>query len=91
MTHMTKEFSLVLLGAGLLTAGGFLYPEENLERHAQDAAARQVGGNRASRSHVHFYPIFLGRTGTVPGRVAASPTISRGGFGSTGHFATGGS
>ena len=27
MTRMSREFSLVLLGAGLLTAGYFMWPE----------------------------------------------------------------
>lgn len=31
MARMSKEFPLVLLGAGVLTAGYFLYPEPDLE------------------------------------------------------------
>ena len=34
MTRMSREFSLVLLGAGLLTAGYFAWPEQDFERRA---------------------------------------------------------
>ena len=86
MTRMTKEFSLVLLGSGLLTAGYFLAPEEDLEFHGQEAARNQVGG---SRHGTFFHPIFIhtGRFGSTGSTATAS--ISRGGFGNTGHIASG--
>ncbi len=86
MTRMTKEFSLVLLGSSLLTAGYFLWPDDDLEHHARQAAARQVGGGRGSHSHM---PIFIHTSRFAGGGTTAAPSISRGGFGSTGHSATG--
>src|ERR1700722_89642 len=80
MARMTREFSLVLLGAGLLTAGYFLWPEEDPIKIAneQDAVAGGNGGSRgrAGIRHVVFLHGIGGRSATV------SPTSSvRGGFG----------
>ena len=78
MAHMTREFSLVLLGAGLLTGGSFVVPERDLELLANQQAAQHVAG----RPHVGiFHPIIhaTGRSGSP-----ARPSISRGGFGSLG-------
>ena len=86
MTRMTKEFSLVLLGSGLLTAGYFLWPEDNFDKKAQDQAAQHAGGTRYRHGVI---PIFI----TTP-RYAAAPTtssgISRSGFGATGRSFSGG-
>ena len=38
MTRMSREFSLVLLGAGLLTAGYFMWPEKDFEKRAEEQA-----------------------------------------------------
>ena len=81
MTRMTKEFSLVLLGSGLLTAGYFLWPGDNLEHKANEEAAQQAGGTRyRGRGYVPIF-IMTPRFGSAP---MASSAISRSGFGSTG-------
>lgn len=92
MTRMNKEFSLVLLGAGLLTAGYFLWPEEDLEARANDELHRQVGASSHSstRHRTSIAPfIFLHSARSGFARSPVSSGISRGGFGSTGHSMSG--
>jgi|SRR6478736_3146718 len=93
MTRMSREFSLVLLGSGILTAGYFLAPspEEELERKAEEQAAARVGHDEQSRTHyrrtgvpVVFFVHSYGYAGGSYGRSAASPTVSRSGFGGVG-------
>ncbi len=83
MTRMSREFSLVLLGAGILTAGYFAWPEKDFEGLANEQAQKRVGGN-GGRSHVGF--IYLGHFShsSSPGRSPAMGSVSRGGFGSVG-------
>lgn len=93
MTRMSKEFSLVLLGAGLLTAGYFLWPEEDHEHRANEELQRHVGGATTSHHGGRMLGTMIllhsmrsspmGRTGS------SSPAISRGGFGSTGNSMSG--
>lgn len=91
MTRMTREFSLVLLGTGILTAGYFLWPSEDLQARAKERAAQQVAGEHRHRyygGHLLFIPMSTG------GGRASSPAragISRGGFGGTGSSFSGGS
>jgi hypothetical protein len=91
MARMSREFSLVLLGAGILTAGYFLWPEENLEAKADQQAQQQVAGNNhQGRTHVHghgmmFLWLHSGGFAGSGGRPAAVANVSRGGFGSFGH------
>jgi hypothetical protein len=87
MTRMGKEFSLVLLGAGILSVGAFAWPEEQLEEKAEKAAQQQVAGNNHTRYHgPHF--IFLGGFGGGYNYNSARPPamagISKGGFGGIG-------
>jgi hypothetical protein len=90
---MSREFSLVLLGAGLLTAGYFAWPEKDFEKRAEEQARKRVGGN-GSRGHGGF--IFIGHVGggssTVRGggRSPAMASVSKGGFGSIGGRVGGG-
>ncbi|MSU80277.1 MAG: hypothetical protein EXS16_19570 [Gemmataceae bacterium] len=81
MTRMTKEFSLVLLGSGLLTTGYFLWPEDNLDKKANEQAAQQAGGARYR--HRGFIPIFI-TTPRFAGAPMTSSSVSRSGFGTTG-------
>ena len=91
MPRMTREFSLVLLGAGILTAGYFLWPAENMQARADEQAAQQVADTHRHRyggAHLLFLPMHMG------GGRASSPAragISRGGFGGTGSAFSGGS
>jgi hypothetical protein len=96
MTRMSREFSLVLLGAGILTAGYFAAPsrEEELEKKSEEQAAKQVG----HRHHTHRAHIPLLLFVHSPGyagpstRSPAMPNTNRGGIGGTGRsFGAGGS
>lgn len=97
MTRMSKEFSLVLLGAGILTAGYFVAPtaEEEMEVKAEEQAAHRTG--HSTHHRVHGVPMFLwlhspGYAGTSTGRPAAYSSTSRaGGFGSIGRSFSAGS
>jgi hypothetical protein len=86
MARMSREFSLVLLGAGLLTAGSFFWPEEDLESRA-DAAVQQQVASSTPRRHPSGTLIFL-HTSTYRGPSTSSPVraggIMRSGFGGTG-------
>ncbi len=88
MTRMGREFSLVLLGAGILTAGYFAAPspDEELEKKAEEHAARRIGHtsyhHRAGVPLVFFVhgPGYAGSSVRSP----AMPSVNRGGFGGIG-------
>jgi hypothetical protein len=86
MARMTRELHFVLLGAGLLTAGYFLWPEEDPMKVANEQAARGGGGDPARSARIHPVVFFHG------GRPSARATsiTSRGGFGRTGAGISGG-
>ncbi len=85
MTRMTKEFSLVLLGAGILTAGAFAWPEQDLAEAANREAARQVAAAPGGATHRHgFIFIHTGRLGAGGSGRSGMVNVSRGGFGRTG-------
>jgi hypothetical protein len=95
MTRMSREFSLVLLGAGLLTAGYFAWPEQDYEKKAEEQARKRVGGNGGGRTHGGGF-IFIGYFGgggsssATGGRSPAMASVSKGGFGSIGGRVGGG-
>ncbi len=94
MTRMSRELSLVLLGAGVLTAAYFAWPERDYALEADKQAEKRVGGR--SRSGGTF--IFIGHIGggggpssvTGGGRPGMA-SVSKGGFGSVGGRVGGGS
>jgi hypothetical protein len=94
MTRMTREFTLVLLGTGLLTTGYFAWPEQDFEKRAEEQAQKRVGGgngNGTTRTHATFVYIGYHGTGTsTMGRSPAMASVSRGGFGSIGGRVGGG-
>jgi hypothetical protein len=93
MTRMTREFSLVLLGAGILTAGYFMWPEQDFEGRAEEQAAKRVGGNGQRRSGGGHMLLFIHSSGgshSVTGRSPAMASVSRGGFGAVGGRISGG-
>jgi hypothetical protein len=91
MTRMSREFSLVLLGAGLLTAGYFMWPEQDFEKRAEEQAQNRVGGARRTGGHVLFIGHFGGGSSSVSGgRSPAMASVSKGGFGSIGGRVSGG-
>lgn len=89
MTRMSREFSLVLLGAGILTAGYFAAPssEDEVEKKADEQAAQRVGHPNGTHRRAGVPLIFFvhgpSHAGGV-GRSPASPSVSRGGFGGVG-------
>lgn len=97
MARMTRELSLVLVGSSILTAGYFLYPEEDLEAKQQQQVAQQVAGNNhhhgtSTHRHVGFIWIPTGAFsggGSASRPVAMGSNISRGGFGSIGRGSAG--
>lgn len=90
MTRMSREFSLVLLGAGILTAGYFVAPsrDEELEKKADEQAARQVGHRDTHhRSHMGIPLLLFVHSRGFAGpsaRSPAMPSTNRGGIGGTG-------
>jgi hypothetical protein len=88
MARMSREFTLVLLGAGLLTAGFFLWPDDDPAQKANDQANQgRVPAGTTHYAHTHLI-LLPGRTAFAPPAVAAG--VSRGGFGGFGRFAGGG-
>jgi hypothetical protein len=88
MTRMSKEFSLVLLGAGILTAGSFFWPTDDIEKRADEAAHQQVAGGSGTGSgtRYRYTPLFFIHTGSYGGASSSSAraNVSRGGFGGMG-------
>jgi hypothetical protein len=96
MTRMSKEFTLVLLGSGVLTAGYFTIPsaEEEMERKAEEQAAHRTGHTSHAYHRTGGMLLWIhspGYSGTATGRPAAfSATTRSGGFGSVGRAFSGG-
>ncbi len=98
MARMTREFSLVLVGSGILTAGYFLYPEEDLQAKQDEKAAQQVAGNNHHHRTHYYGPGFIwlhtgyaaGYSGSTSRPVAMGGNVSRGGFGGIGRASAGG-
>ena len=97
MSRMSREFGLVLLGAGILTAGYFAAPspEDEMEKKADEQAADRTGHDR-THHRSGMVPPFLfihspAYAGHASGRPSAySPTTRAGGFGSAGRAFSGG-
>ncbi len=96
MTRMSREFSLVLLGAGILSAGYFLAPSPpDLQAKADEQAAERVGGaERDVHGNYHYRPGFMmlmlhsrNYAGGGTRAPAMGGTVSRGGFGTVGRSA----
>ncbi len=93
MTKMSREFSLVLLGAGVLTAGYFA--AESIDAKLEEKTNEQAATRTGHRTHGGGFFLFIhspgyaGRAGT--GRPAAySPSTRSGGFGAAGRSFSGG-
>ena len=96
MSRMSREFSLVLLGSGILTAGYFTAPspEGEMEKKQEEQAAARTGHGSGYRHGGGMFlfihsPYYGG--GSVNGRPAAySPTTRSGGLGAAGRAFSGG-
>ena len=94
MTRMTREFSLVLVGSGILTAGYFLYPDD-AQAKEEEAINNQVAGNNNNSGYRRTGGGFLfihtggwGSGSSVRGPATASAGRT-GGFGSLGRASAG--
>jgi hypothetical protein len=90
VTRKSRELGLVLVGAGILTAGYFIYSDnKELMAKEEEQTKHQVGG----RHGYHSTLIFIHGGGYSGGR-SSSPAMasntSRGGFGRIGSFSAGG-
>lgn len=93
MTRMSREFSLVLLGAGILTAGYYVWPEQNFDKQADAQAEKRVGGRPRSGGGGFIFIGHFGGSGASSvsgGRSPAMASVSKGGFGSIGGRVGGG-
>ena len=93
MTRMSREFSLVLLGSGLLTAGYFAWDnEEKIAAEADVQAQKRVGGDGTRRSGgmLFIYHGGVGSSAVSGGRSPAMASVAKGGFGSIGSRVGGG-
>jgi hypothetical protein len=97
MSRMSREFSLVLLGSGILTAGYFTAPspEDEMEKKQDEQTAARTGhstghGYRPGGMFLFIHSPYYGG-GTTNGRPAAySPTTRAGGLGAAGRAFSGG-
>jgi hypothetical protein len=91
MTRMTREFSLLLLGSGMLTGGYFLWPEQDFDKRSEEQAQQRVGGSVRTGGHILFIGHYGGSGSMSAGRSPAMASVSRGGLGSIGGRVGGGS
>jgi hypothetical protein len=90
MTRMTREFSLVLLGAGMLTAAYMLWPEPDPDTKANEQAEKRVGGH-SGRVHAFIWIHSAGGARTSYASSLSSGNVARSGIGSTAARVGGGS
>jgi hypothetical protein len=95
MTRMSREFTLTLLGSGILTAGYFAAPDpvEEIQQKADVQAAHRVGGTHHAG---YFHPLIWvhspGYSGSHMGRpVSSHAGVTRGGIGGVGRSVSAGS
>jgi hypothetical protein len=105
MARMTREFSLVLVGSGILTTGYFVYPDEDLEAKQKEQVEQQLAGNAGNANgnpqharhhyrvgYVWLHPMVWSSGGYSSSRPPAmgGGHVSRGGFGGLGRGSVGG-
>ena len=90
MSRMSREFSLVLVGAGILTTGYFMWPEDTYEKRAVDRAAGRVGGRTHGGGGMLLFVHSGGGSYSTTGSRGASMGRTSGGFGARGAAISGG-
>ncbi len=94
MTRMSRELSLVLLGAGVLTATYFVWPNKEFNEEADKQAEKRVGGRPRSGGMFIFIGHIGGGGSSMRGGGGGGPamgsSVSKGGFGSVGGRVSGG-
>lgn len=84
MPQMGREFTLVLLGSGLLTAGYFGTPPDAAVAKSEEEAAKRVGATATSGRRYGGSHIFFVSTGGPAYTSRSVGTSVRSGWGSTG-------
>jgi hypothetical protein len=90
---MSREFTLTLLGSGILSAGYFVAPDPNeaLAQKADEQAARRVGGTSRGYYHPLIWVHSSGYSGSSMGRpVSTTAGVTRGGIGGFGRSVSAG-
>lgn len=91
MTRMSRELSLVVLGAGVLAGAYLAWPDEDYTKEADKQAEKRVGGRPRSGGTFIFIGHFGGGGSSVRGgSPAMGSSVSKGGFGSVGGRVGGG-
>ena len=90
MARMSREFNLVLLGAGLLTAGSFLWPDPDPVKRAEEEEARNGGGGGSRGRTTRIFIVTTYTRTTTRTAAASTATTARGGFGRVGGSFSGG-
>jgi hypothetical protein len=94
MARMSREFSLVLMGAGVLTAGYFLVDDEDVLAKEEKQVSQEVNKSRSSGRYGHTFIFFHGGGWSSNGGGRYSATggagVTRGGFGGIGAHTSGG-
>jgi hypothetical protein len=101
MARMSREFSLVLLGAGLLTAGFFLPESDPAQKAADEATGNDKpapatsdssdgSNNSVRRRRAGGYIILFHTASARPNRPFGTSSTVRGGFGRSGGRFVGG-
>lgn len=88
MARMSREFSLVLVGASLLTAGYFYLHQDDPVGDRFDEETH--GHSTRHGSHVMFLGLPMGGSHPSRGTTTTARGVSRGGFGSIGSHTAGG-
>jgi hypothetical protein len=87
---MGREFSLVLLGGGILTAGYFHFSDDTeLRAKEEEQAKHQISGSHGGYHGGHIFFIGGGGYGSGTRSAAMGSSVSRGGFGGIGARAGG--
>lgn len=88
MTRMTRELSLVLAGASVLSVGYFAWAGRDFQKRDEEEAKKRVGTTRTG--YHGFIFIHGGRTMAAGTRPTAMAGVSRSGFGTTASRVSGG-
>ncbi len=91
MARMSREFSLVLLGSGILSAGYFLFQDnEELAAKEDEQVRQQVGSSNGRHSHVPLMFFYHGGYSSARSSPALGGSVASRGFGGIGRVSAGG-
>jgi hypothetical protein len=88
---MTRELSLVLLGSGILSAGYFLFQDnEDLAAKEEDQMRQQVGTSNGHRYGGTMFIYYHGGYSSARTSPALGGSVASRGFGGIGRVSSGG-